>query len=98
MTCTAPRAAYDLPLVSLVRLARGSQDIAPPGIGPRVAYDGTGRVPTIRISNQDGELELVGADEIEHAADALESGRRMARRFGPPIPWTVWKARQEACL
>jgi hypothetical protein len=61
------------------------------GCGLRIAYDGTGTVPSMTINGPDGEIELCGVDEIRAVNGAMRSGLRYAEAFGDPIPYPEWR-------
>jgi hypothetical protein len=68
----------------------GGDEQDPDGEGLRVAYDGTGMTPSLRLITRDGEVELRGEPEITRVTEALKLGRRMAKAFGEPIPQKDW--------
>ena len=61
------------------------------GLGLRIVFDGTGTIPSITINGPDGEIELCGLAEIRAVADALNGGLKLAKAFGDPIPYHVWR-------
>jgi len=56
-----------------------------------VAYDATGRMPTVLLHSPDGEIELRGIDEIRSASLALSEVTRLAETFGPVVTWPDWR-------
>lgn len=59
--------------------------------GLKIAFDGTGTIPSTTINGPDGEIELCGLAEIRAAADALQGALKLAIAFGPPIPLHEWR-------
>lgn len=56
-----------------------------------VAFDGTGMAPCVTLNTLDGAIELHGLEEIAACSRALMQARRLARTFGSPIPYAVWR-------
>jgi hypothetical protein len=64
------------------------------GMGLRITYVGTGTIPSVTLNGPDGEIELVGQQEIMQATDALVTCNRLASGFGLPIPYHRWRGLQ----
>jgi hypothetical protein len=67
------------------------------GLGLRIVYDGGGCDPAVTITGAGQSIELYGASEIHQSRLALDAADAFARKFGPSIPYDVWRARKKEC-